>query len=62
MALQGQHSFAFTLVVPSSSAPYERSQYGRVYYKIVATAKGDGLIGTDLVAERDVHIVVNPSE
>ncbi|KAF8306103.1 hypothetical protein DL93DRAFT_2088997 [Clavulina sp. PMI_390] len=58
---KGEHSFAFTLMVPSSAAPYERSQYGRVYYRVVATAKGDGLIGSDLTGERDVHIVVNPA-
>lgn len=36
---KGKHSFAFTLILPSSIAPYERSQYGRVFYKLVATAK-----------------------
>lgn len=58
---KGKHSFAFTLILPSSMAPFERSQYGRVFYKLIALATGDGFMGSDIVGERDVHIVANPA-
>ncbi|KZV94419.1 hypothetical protein EXIGLDRAFT_835018 [Exidia glandulosa HHB12029] len=35
---KGEHSFAWSLRVPRSSAPYERCAFGRVYYKLLAVA------------------------
>lgn len=47
----GEHTYAFSFVVPSDTASGERCVYGRTYHKLVATAPGLGKMGGDLVAE-----------
>ena len=59
---KGEHSFAFTIVIPSSSAPFERCHYGRVYHKLYAIAKGSGAMNGNVEAEKDIYLVVNPAE
>jgi hypothetical protein len=56
---KGEHVFAFALVIPSSTAPYERCQYGRVYHKLVAIAEGEGFLGSKIVSEAPISFVVN---
>ncbi len=59
---KGQHTFLFTIVIPASIATYERCQYGRIYHKLQACAKGDGLMESDVLGDLMIHIVGNPSE
>lgn len=56
---KGKHCFAFTLVIPSSTAPSERSEHGSIEHKIVALAEGDGLKSPDVEASVPVCLAVN---
>ncbi|KAF9507614.1 hypothetical protein BS47DRAFT_1321174 [Hydnum rufescens UP504] len=58
---RGQHHFAFTIILPSSLAPTEGSQLGRIFYKIVATAKGDGIVGSDVTTYEKIIIIASPT-
>lgn len=58
----GEHRFAFSFVVDSKAAPYERCAFGRTYHKVIATAPGLGKLGSALTASQNVALVVNPSE
>ncbi|KDQ13742.1 hypothetical protein BOTBODRAFT_188439 [Botryobasidium botryosum FD-172 SS1] len=58
---KGEHSFAFTIPIPHTCAPYERCRYGRTWHRIYAVAKGPGLTG-DVTGEAVVELVANPSE
>jgi len=59
----GLHEFAWSFVVPANTAPYERSDYGRTYHRIKATAFGCGKFGADLVAESgELGLVSNSNE
>ncbi|KAM0787812.1 hypothetical protein ACM66B_003866 [Microbotryomycetes sp. NB124-2] len=58
---KGEHVFAFSFLVPSNSAPYERCQYGRTRHFVSARATGLGNLGGDVSSpERELFLVVNP--
>ena len=51
-------SFAWSLNIPRTSAPYERCAYGRVYHRIHATANGpQGAVEADCV----LQVIANPA-
>lgn len=59
---KGEHTFSFSIIVPSSTAPYERCSYGRVRHSLIAKAKGLGAMGTDVVSEeKPLYLIVNPA-
>lgn len=59
---RGEHSFSFSMIVPSSTAPYERCQFGRVRHSISARARGLGPMGGVLVSEDiPLYLIVNVS-
>ncbi|ORY92839.1 hypothetical protein BCR35DRAFT_298408 [Leucosporidium creatinivorum] len=61
MLEKGEHVFAFSMIVPSASAPYERCQYGRVRHFVVAKARGLGNLGGDIHSnEKELFLIVNP--
>ncbi|EJD36276.1 hypothetical protein AURDEDRAFT_188430 [Auricularia subglabra TFB-10046 SS5] len=54
---KGEHSFAWSLRIPRSSAPYERCLFGKIDYKLVAVADGPaGAIKTD----RQLEVIAVP--
>ncbi|KAK4046222.1 hypothetical protein OIV83_006254 [Microbotryomycetes sp. JL201] len=58
---KGEHRFAFSIIVPSSTACCERCTYGRTRHSVYAKAKGLGQLGTDVLsAERPVFLIANP--
>jgi hypothetical protein len=57
----GDHTYAFSFVIPSDAPPYERCNYGRTYCRLVATASGLGKFGGDLTAESDMELSPSPS-
>ncbi|BGP61365.1 hypothetical protein NBRC10512_003678 [Rhodotorula toruloides] len=58
---KGEHTFEFIIIVPASTACYERCQYGRVRHVITAKAKGIGPMGGDILSnEKPVFLIVNP--
>ncbi|KAK4057094.1 hypothetical protein OIO90_001994 [Microbotryomycetes sp. JL221] len=56
----GTHLFAFTILVPSNSAPSERCHWGRTRYTVSALAKGLASFGGDLAHSVEIFFVVNP--
>jgi hypothetical protein len=54
-------SFEFSLIVPSTTAPLERNRFGRVWHRVVATARGAGMFGGDLTAEVPIEVICNPA-
>lgn len=59
---KGEHSFNFSIIVPSSTPCHERCNWGRVRHTVVATAKGLGQLGGDVVSPaQSVVLVVNVS-
>jgi hypothetical protein len=60
MLEKGEHTFAFSIIVPSASPTYERCQYGRVRHTVTAKAKGLGPMGGDVMSEeKQLFLVVN---
>ncbi|KAM0787813.1 hypothetical protein ACM66B_003867 [Microbotryomycetes sp. NB124-2] len=58
---KGEHRFAFSIIVPSSTACCERCTYGRTRHSVYAKAKGLGQLGTDVLSvERPVFLIANP--
>ncbi|KAH8926803.1 hypothetical protein BT69DRAFT_1317341 [Atractiella rhizophila] len=57
----GEYTFEFSFIIPASSAPYDRGQYGRVYHKLTAIAKGVGMFGSNISSEALLPVVVNPT-
>lgn len=58
---KGHHTFSFSIIVPSSTSPYERCSYGRVRHFVVAKAKGLGAMGSDIVSdEKPLFLIPNP--
>lgn len=47
---KGEHRFAWSIIVPSSTACFERCNHGRVKHTVTATAKGLGQLGGDVVS------------
>lgn len=59
---KGEHRFTFSIIVPSSTACYERSQHGRVRHTVTAKAKGLGQLGGDILSpSRRLILIVNVS-
>lgn len=58
---RGQHQFLFTLIIPSYSAPTERSPRGRLTYQVVATAITDGMRKSKLESSVPISLVTNPA-
>lgn len=58
---KGEHAFSFTLVIPSSTAPFERCAHGRIIHTIQAVAQGDGMTSSNIEASRPIYLVVNPA-
>ena len=58
---KGEHNYAFTIIIPSSLAPSEKSKHGRIFYKIVGTAKGVGFMGSYIKAEQRIIIIASPT-
>ena len=59
---KGEHKFAFSIIVPSSSASCERCPHGRVRHTVVAKAKGLGQLGGDVLStEKPLFLIVNVS-
>ncbi|KAH8926392.1 hypothetical protein BT69DRAFT_1278883 [Atractiella rhizophila] len=40
--------FEFSFIIPASSLPYDRGQYGRVYQKLSAIVKGVGVLNSNI--------------
>ncbi|KAI5477091.1 Immunoglobulin E-set domain protein [Pseudohyphozyma bogoriensis] len=58
---KGEHTFAFSIIVPSSTGPYERCQHGRLRHTVVAKAEGIGGMGGDIVSNtKQLFLIVNP--
>ncbi|KAK4702557.1 hypothetical protein P7C70_g3666, partial [Phenoliferia sp. Uapishka_3] len=58
---KGEHTFAFSIIVPSSTATYERCAFGRVRHSVTAKAKGLGAMGGDVISnEKTLFLIVNP--
>ncbi|KAI5474797.1 Ankyrin repeat protein [Pseudohyphozyma bogoriensis] len=57
---KGEHTFEFSIIVPSSTGPYERSMHGRLRHTVVAKAEGIGARGGDISITKQVFFVVNP--
>lgn len=45
---KGEHQFAFSIIVPSSTPCWEKCTYGRVKHTVQARAKGLGQLGGDV--------------
>ena len=59
---KGEHTFAFTITVPSNTPSFERCQYGKVRHVLHAKAKGLSALGGDLVsAEKPIYLICNVS-
>lgn len=59
---KGEHTFEFSILVPSSTPTYERSPYGRVRHRVIAKSRGLGKMGTDCTSvEKELFLVVNVS-
>lgn len=57
---KGVHGFEFSIILPSNSAPFERSTFGTVNYTLSATALAAGRSKTNLSIEKPIYPVVNP--
>ncbi|ORY81228.1 hypothetical protein BCR35DRAFT_304079 [Leucosporidium creatinivorum] len=58
---KGEHRFGFSLIIPSSTACFERCNWGRVKHTVTATAKGLGQLGGDVVSPAvRLALIVNP--
>ncbi|KAH8919223.1 hypothetical protein BT69DRAFT_1322301 [Atractiella rhizophila] len=57
----GEHVFEFSFIIPASSSPYDRGQYGRVYQKLSAIVKGVGVLGSNISCDKPLYFVVNPT-
>jgi hypothetical protein len=55
---KGIHGFEFAFIIPSSSAPFERAKNGRLKYTLTATALGAGRGRSNVIASRDIFIVL----
>lgn len=58
---KGEHTFAFTINVPSTSAPYERCRWGKVKHAVVAKAKlaGGGPLSAEVSSkEQPCYVIV----
>lgn len=59
---KGEHQFAFSIIVPSSTACCERCSWGRVRHSVVAKAKGLGHLNGDVLStEKPLFLIVNVS-
>lgn len=59
---KGEHRFGFSLIIPSSTACFERCNWGRVKHTVTATAKGLGQLGGDVVSPAvRLALIVNVS-
>lgn len=59
---KGEHTFAFSIICPSSTACCEKCLWGRVRHTVVAKAKGLGQLGSDVLsAEKPLFLIVNVS-
>lgn len=56
---KGEHTFEFSLLVPSSTPTYERSSWGRVRHRVIAKAKGLGAFGGDITEERELFLKID---
>lgn len=57
---RGEHTWEFSILIPSSTPTYERSPWGRVRHRVVARAKGLGKLGTEVTSvEQELMLVVN---
>lgn len=58
---KGEHTFAFSILVPSSTPTYERCPHGRVRHIVTARAKGLGPMHSDVVSEeKPITLIANP--
>ncbi len=59
---KGDHTFAFTITVPSNTPSFERCQWGKVRSFLTAKAKGLSALGGDLVSpEKAIYLICNVS-
>lgn len=59
---RGEHTWEFSILIPSSTPTYERSPWGRVRHRVVARAKGLGKLGSEVTSvEQELMLVVNVS-
>ena len=58
---KGEHTFAFSLVVPASSPVFEKCRWGKVVHTIDAVAEGVGRIASNVTASRPIYLVGNPA-
>jgi hypothetical protein len=59
---KGEHLLHFRIIIPSSTACFERCNWGRVKHTVTATAKGLGHLGGDVVSPAvRLSLVVNVS-
>lgn len=56
---KGGNAFEFSIIIPSSSPPSERSQYGRVLWTLTSTAFGAGRANTSISDQKPIYPVVN---
>ncbi|KAF8311379.1 hypothetical protein DL93DRAFT_2083370 [Clavulina sp. PMI_390] len=58
---KGEHAFSFVLIVPSSSAPFERCVHGRIFHTLEAVVQGEGRMGSNIEASVPIYLVANPA-
>jgi hypothetical protein len=59
---KGEHTWEFSILIPSSTPTYERSPWGRVRHRVIARAKGLGKLGSEVTSvEQELMLVVNVS-
>ncbi|KAF8311385.1 hypothetical protein DL93DRAFT_2083376 [Clavulina sp. PMI_390] len=59
---KGEHRFSFALIVPSSSATYDRSAHGKIRHSVKAVAFSEGLTGgSNIDARTPIYLIANPA-
>lgn len=58
---KGEHIFSFTLVIPSSTAPFERCAHGRIIHTLTAVAQGEGMTGSNVETSVPIYLIANPA-
>lgn len=59
--VSGDHTFMFSVIIPSSTAPYERGEYGWIEHKLVATARGEGVFKPNIESSLPILLIANPA-
>ncbi|KAF8311380.1 hypothetical protein DL93DRAFT_2169082 [Clavulina sp. PMI_390] len=58
---KGEHLFSFALIIPSSSATFDKSDYGRILHTVNAIALGEGIAGSNVKTSIPIYLIGNPA-